>query len=502
MAGTWDCHRQTDRGNVAKNYCAKAGKNACRPRPDETGRKGRLRAARKCYESGVDENGLIWISNRPVQLDSRDKQVPPDNTSASGVTRTDGVPPALPPLPPPVRKLAVFRSIPIVITLSCVMVLTALLAVGMLLRAGASEARAPKSEPGVRYTNDRIRREPWSIHVIKIDRSRKDLTFFSAHAKDRVLGVGMLAEQARSVPREIGRAIAGVNGDFYLRDNPTYAGDPRGLQILNGDLISAPDTVCVWFDADGNPHLDEVKGDFNITWSDGRKSPFGLNQPRTGRTAVLYTPTYGASTRSPGGRELVLEKDGGNLWLPLQASQTFRARIREVRTNGNTRLAPDIMVLSLPPALLALLPELTAGAVLEISTATTPDLKGVKVAIAGGPAIIKDGKPFALKNPPPGTGGNYTERSRYERHPRSAVGWSPTHVFLVTVDGRQPGLSVGMKLAELAEYMVGLGCTDAMNLDGGKSAQMWMNGEIMNDPCQGEDTVANSLLVLRKPEGR
>ena len=114
---------------------------------------------------------------------------------------------------------------------------------------------------------------------------------------------------------------------------------------------------------------------------------------------------------------------------------------------------------------------------------------------------IRD-RPFSLKTPPPDTSGSFSERSKYERHPRSAVGWSPTHVYLVTVDGRQPGLSVGMKLAELAAYMVGLGCTDGMNFDGGKSAQMWMSGEIMNSPCQGEDTVANSLLVVRKPAGR
>ena len=35
----------------------------------------------------------------------------------------------------------------------------------------------------------------------------------------------------------------------------------------------------------------------------------------------------------------------------------------------------------------------------------------------------------------------------------------------------QPGLSVGMKLAELAEFMKELGCTDAMNLDGGKMTE-------------------------------
>jgi hypothetical protein len=374
------------------------------------------------------------------------------------------------------------------------------LVTGMLGRVGASDARAPKSEPGINYFNDRIARAPWSIHVLKIDRAHKDLILYSAHAKDKVLGVSMLADQARAVPREIGRAVGGVNGDFYVRDNPGYAGDPRGLQIVNGEIISAPDTVCVWFDADGNPHLDEVKGDFKVTWPDGRKTPFGLNQQRPANLAVLYTPTYGGSTRARGGREVILEKDGDGPWLPLQASQTYRARVREVSTNGNTRLMPDVLVLSLAPSLLTRIPAVEHGAVLEISTATTPDLKGAKSAMAGGPAIIKEGKPFALKSPPPGSSGNYSERSRYERHPRSAIGWSSTHIYLVTVDGRQPGLSVGMKLAELAEYMVGLGCTDAMNLDGGKSAQMWMNGQIMNDPCQGEDTVANSLWVVRQPE--
>ena len=374
--------------------------------------------------------------------------------------------------------------------------LAAFVAVGP--QAGAAEKRPTKTDSGVSYWNEKVAREPWSVHVLKIDRSSKDLLFYSAHAKGRVLGVSLLSEQARAVPREVGRAIAAVNGDFYQRDK-AYAGDPRGLQIVNGELISAPSTVCVWFDTNGNPHLDDVQGDFKITWPDGRKTGFGLNEARRRDLPVLYTPTYGPSTRSPGNWELVLEKEGAGGWLPLQAGRTFRGRVREVSTNGNTRLAPDLLVLSLSPNLAASLGDVASGAVLELSTATTPDVSGVKAAIGGGPAIIRDGKPFALKEPPAGVGNNYSERSKYERHPRSAVGWSPTHVYFVTVDGRQAGLSVGMKLAELAQYMMDLGCTEAMNLDGGKSAQLWMNGEILNSPCQGEDTVANSLLVLQKP---
>jgi hypothetical protein len=395
-----------------------------------------------------------------------------------------------------------------------------ILAVGLVMKVHAAESRQepaqrvralePResaattvgSDEGISYFNDKKPNGPVSIHVLKIDRSRKDLGFFSAHARDKVLAVSTLADQARAVPQRVGRAVAAVNGDFYIRDRPTYTGDPRGLQIVNGELISAPDTVCIWFDNDGNPHLDEVKGQFAITWPDGTKTPIGLNQERAAGKAVLYTPTLGLSTRTSGGRELILEKDGDTPWLPLEAGQTYRARILEVMTNGNTRLSSNAMVLSLSPQLLPSLGDLTAGAKLQISTATVPDMKGVKAALGGGPALIKDGKPFADFNPPPGTSRDYSLRSKYEQHPRSAIGWSKTHVFFVTVDGRQPGLSVGIKLAELAAYMVKLGCTDAINLDGGKSAQLWLNGQIVNSPAQGEDTVANSLLVIRKADAK
>ncbi len=365
--------------------------------------------------------------------------------------------------------------------------------------------RATANGSGVTYRNHQLKTEegePWSLHILKIERARADLGFYTAHARDRVLAVSFIREQAAAVPPEIGQAIAGINGDFYVRDQPTYAGDPRGLHIMNGELISAPDTVCVWFDTNSQPHLGEVKGLFYATWPDGKKTPFGLNQQRQNNTAVLFTPTLGPSTRTSGGQELILEKDGDGPWLPLQVGQNYRARVREVATNSNTRLAPGTMVLSLGPQLLAGLPELKPGLVLQLATTTTPNLSGVKAAIGGGPALIKDGKAFTLKSPPPGAPGGYAEGSKYMRHPRSAVGWSPTHVYFIVVDGRQPGLSVGMKLAELAEYFVSLGCTDAINFDGGKSAQLWFNDRIMNSPVNSEDTVASSLLLMRKAGGR
>ena len=94
---------------------------------------------------------------------------------------------------------------------------------------------------------------------------------------------------------------------------------------------------------------------------------------------------------------------------------------------------------------------------------------------------------------------DYSIRSMYERHPRSALGWNKTHFFLVEVDGRQRGLSVGMTLDELGQYMAKLGCEEAMSLDGGGSSTFWYRGRVMNSPCDGsERPVANGLVIVRK----
>ena len=70
------------------------------------------------------------------------------------------------------------------------------------------------------------------------------------------------------------------------------------------------------------------------------------------------------------------------------------------------------------------------------------------------------------------------------RHPRTALGWDAdtATVWLVTVDGRQPGFSVGMTFDELAGLLLDLGAIEGMNYDGGGSTTAWVNGEVVNSP--------------------
>ena len=88
------------------------------------------------------------------------------------------------------------------------------------------------------------------------------------------------------------------------------------------------------------------------------------------------------------------------------------------------------------------------------------------------------------------------------RHPRTAVGFKPNgDVVLMVVDGRQKEISNGASLSDLAWLFGMLGCSDAINLDGGGSTTMIIrdNNQFVtkNSPSDGWlRSVANGLLVL------
>ena len=153
-------------------------------------------------------------------------------------------------------------------------------------------------------------------------------------------------------------------------------------------------------------------------------------------------------------------------------------------TTGNSRLSSNTLVLAVGPSLGRTLPKIEAGATVKVSTATQPSVAGSVSAISGGPGLVHEKKLVY----------NHSEL----RHPRTAVGWNETSIFFVEVDGRQPDLSVGMTYNELGNYMIKLGCHEAMNLDGGGSATLWILGQVMNSPSQGfERSVANALVLVQ-----
>jgi hypothetical protein len=350
------------------------------------------------------------------------------------------------------------------------------------------QARPASQGAGITYEHKEIADVPWSIHIVKMARQRSDFRLETTRGQGDRTGMSLVSEQVKTVPADVGRPLAAVNGDFY-KSHDRYPGDPEGLQISRGELISGPSSTraCFWLDADGNPHHTNVQSAFNAKLANGTLIPFGLNEYRGAGDAVLYTSANGPSTRASAGTELVLARGTDANWLPLHAGETYSALVQEVRNAGDTPIPSNGMVLSVGPQAASRLAGVKAGDTVTLSTATTPDVKGAQVAIGGGPALVRGGKtlPFGGLQP---------------RHPRVALGWNKSHFFIVEVDGRQK-ISAGMTFPELATYMAQLGCEEAINLDGGGSATIWVYGHVMNSPSEGrERPAANALVILRKPE--
>lgn len=81
-------------------------------------------------------------------------------------------------------------------------------------------------------------------------------------------------------------------------------------------------------------------------------------------------------------------------------------------------------------------------------------------------------------------------------NPRSAIGYyEPGHYCFVVIDGRQPGYSKGVTLKQLAKLFESLGCREAYNLDGGKSAMMTFKGEVVSQPYDGGRKISDILLI-------
>jgi len=135
--------------------------------------------------------------------------------------------------------------------------------------------------------------------------------------------------------------------------------------------------------------------------------------------------------------------------------------------------------------------ELLPGTRVKVHLGQDPNWPGLKHLLTGGPLLVDGGRPvfqYALE----GLAGTLAAR-----HPRTAVGVTGDgKMMLVTVDGRQPGVSVGATFEELAYLMAELGARQAMGLDGGGSTTAWVNGQVVNRVSDGSQRlVANGLVV-------
>ena len=82
------------------------------------------------------------------------------------------------------------------------------------------------------------------------------------------------------------------------------------------------------------------------------------------------------------------------------------------------------------------------------------------------------------------------------KNPRSGFGWVSDHRYMfVTIDGRIDS-SVGVDIEEFAEIMLMLDCQEAYNFDGGGSATMYFDGQVINRPSDGKERKVGDCVYI------
>ena len=226
----------------------------------------------------------------------------------------------------------------------------------------------------------------------------------------------------------------------------------------------------------------------------------GINVGPGGERIVLYTPEFEPfSPGDPTGAEVLVEMSRPAMIIPLPRMAT--GIIRAVRTPADQAIPipfDHIVIAGYGLSGGALNENAHVGAEIGISLelqdlgdgCQSPEVEDwsktyagldVGVAFLQAGEIVHDPAPFSIS-----------------QHPRTAVAFDDDYVYFIVVDGRAPGYSLGMTLDELGEFARdSLSAEWGLNLDGGGSSTIWVNGVVENRPSDGyERAVPDGLMMV------
>ncbi len=372
---------------------------------------------------------------------------------------------------------------------------------------------------GLRIYRDWWKERDAAVYVAEMRRESKNLRFGVELANTQLLGRETITSMAGRLAQQNIPLLAGVNGSFGLRgDRVGRGGVIFNLHIQDWELVSIAPRRDWWgfpppspwgetsfgVTTDGDFLLDAVELNGTIHINGESLEVDCINQIReTGCATVLYTPRFGEQTLAQRSYEVILK----GLELPLTGRYRSNFKIDAVNRRGNSTIPSNGVVLALDYQL-AIKWDATfrAGGTGTLEIALSPNKwQRVPDGIGGNLRLLRHGKiePELVEFHESGGRSNYRHRNGARLNPRSALGFNDDKLFLITVDGRQYGYSIGMTLYEMAGFLRDLGAKHAINFDGGSSSALWGLGDIVNRPSRGyERSVFNVAMITTQRKVR
>ncbi len=334
------------------------------------------------------------------------------------------------------------------------------------------------------------------------------------------------------------KVVSGINGDLY----DTASGASKGVSIHEGLIKTsgyAPE-YAISFDRNGKASLVNtnlsytVKGTMNVPTTTqvpvttGTVEEIGdeveeqpvemkeeivyvqqpyyktigfVNIPHgAGKALHMYNRQYGSSTKSTQNCvEIVIDTASATDAQP-RVGGTITGKVVGGKTYTKaTPIADHQIILSaaMDSPYAKELAQLAPGTTIEITVDNngSPALNDSLEALGVYYVLYQNGQYVT-----PGTNVN----------PRTCIGIKPDGTTMIlALDGRRPGWSGGLGLTETAEYLVSLGCSTVVNMDGGGSTMIASRlpgkeakATVKNTPSEGSQrAVTNGLFFVYKGNG-
>lgn len=369
---------------------------------------------------------------------------------------------------------------------------------GVLLLIGGIAGRAEQIAPGVEYSYY-DEPGPNRVYVVRIDRLRSEYDLqigWPQHKRNFTSRqtVSKIASLYDSPPEQ--DVLAAVNASFF-----STAPSITGPAASGGEILEQPSgsRETFLFGPSRLPMILEATSHIEgrLTFADGSYTALhGYNRARGADTVLVYTSQWAPTTGTgEQGIEVVL----ADVSYPMRSDKELSGVVTAVRTGAasldNAIPAGGLVISAVGTPATTIADKVRAGDRLSVSFDTSSGhWNKMDMAITGAGWLLTDGAD------------NTANWAKYgfsdERHPRTVLAWNSMHLFMMVCDGRCTG-SVGMTFPEMADFLRGtLGATDALNLDGGGSSTMWVNGGVRNipsDSCGTERAVANAVMLVRRP---
>lgn len=333
---------------------------------------------------------------------------------------------------------------------------------------------------------------PQVIHVVEIDWNRSEFGLRTVLANNELSGRETTTDLSErlSVDKKV-EVIAGINGDFFRSD-----GKPVSMQIMNGEWITTPSARSVFFvDKSRNLYIDRITFIGRITTESGKIFEISaLNKFTSGQRGISILNRYFASETGIDSSVFEYQFRSNSRNIGINTLNTITV-IKIDSSSDGLPLNQEEWVLKQNQSDGLFFHE---GEELQLTLVASPYTPvAITEAVSGAVRLVRDGNVSVE---------NKVEKVRdtfvTELHPRTAIGFNrnQSKVYFVTVDGRQQGYSIGSDLFELASFMKEIGAYQALNLDGGGSTTMVINGRTVNRPSDitGERAVGNGIFVVRK----